>query len=123
MARFKEVRPVLPVRDVNKALRYYIEKLGFRRCFQDCENEPKYAAVERDGVQLHLQWHDVRDFDKVERAGLRFGIDDVDELFAEYADKDVFHARTALQNTPWGTREFAFYDLDGNGLFFYRLTG
>jgi hypothetical protein len=26
---------------------------------------------------------------------------------------------TALRDTPWGTREFAFYDLNGNGLFLY----
>jgi hypothetical protein len=31
-----------------------------------------------------------------------------------------FHAMTALRDTPWGTREFAFYDLNGNALFFCR---
>ncbi len=31
-----------------------------------------------------------------------------------------FHAMTALRDTAWGTREFAFYDLNGNGLLFYR---
>jgi uncharacterized glyoxalase superfamily protein PhnB len=54
---------------------------------------------------------------------LRFLIDDVDALFEEYADKGVFHERTALRDTPWGTREFAFYDCDGNGLTFYRDLG
>jgi hypothetical protein len=47
-------------------------------------------------------------------------IDDVDALFHEFSDKNVFHARTALRDTAWGTREFAFYDADGNGLIFYR---
>ena len=60
------------------------------------------------------------DFDKVERLNLRFVIDGIDELFAEYRDQELFHDRTDLRNTPWGTREFAFYDLDGNGLTFYR---
>ena len=76
--------------------------------------------MERDTVNIHLQWHDEADFASVEKLSLRFVIDDVDSLFAEYADKDVFHSRTALQDTEWGTREFAFYDCDGNGLFFYR---
>ena len=44
----------------------------------------------------------------------------VDALFVEYQDKGVFHSQTALRYTPWGTREFAFYDLNGNGLFFYQ---
>jgi hypothetical protein len=35
-------------------------------------------------------------------------------------DKQVFQDHTALSDTPWRTREFAFYDLDGNGLTFYR---
>jgi hypothetical protein len=40
----------------------------------------------------------------------------------ECEGKDVSHDRTALRNAPWGTREVAFYDPDGNGLFFYRDT-
>jgi catechol 2,3-dioxygenase-like lactoylglutathione lyase family enzyme len=117
---FKEVHPVLPVRDIKKAVAYYQDRLGFRLKFQDNPDEPKYAGVSRGSVELHLQWHDEKDFNKVERLALRFVIDDIDSLFIEYKDKDVFHSGTKLQNTSWGTREFAFYDLNGNGLFFYR---
>jgi catechol 2,3-dioxygenase-like lactoylglutathione lyase family enzyme len=120
VAEFKAVHPVLPARDVAEAIRYYVERLGFRLRFQDDEHDPRYAGLQRDGVELHLQWHDGADFNKVERLALRFLIDDVDGLFEEYADKGVFHSGTALRDTSWGTREFAFYDLNGNGLFFYR---
>jgi uncharacterized glyoxalase superfamily protein PhnB len=51
---------------------------------------------------------------------LRLLVDDPDALFAEYADKGVFHEGTALRDTPWGTREFAFFDPDHNVLTFYR---
>ena len=121
-ARFQEVHPVLPVRGVAKAVAFYTERLGFRLEFQDSPDTPRYAGVERDGVRLHLQWHDPVDYPGVENQnlGLRFLIEDVDDLFAEYRDKGVFHAGTDLRDTPWGTREFAFYDPDGNGLFFYR---
>jgi catechol 2,3-dioxygenase-like lactoylglutathione lyase family enzyme len=119
-ARFQEVNPVLPVRNVSDAIAYYTQKLGFRLLFQDAPHDPKYAGIERDGVRLHLQWHDAADFASVEKLALRFVIDDVDSLFEEYRDKDVFHTQTALRDTAWGTREFAFYDHDGNGLFFYR---
>lgn len=120
MAQFKAVHPVLPARNVNESVRYYTENLGFRLVFQDSDQEPRYACVVRDGIELHIQWHDEADFTSVEKLALRFVIDDVDALFEEYADKSVFHSRTALRDTPWGTREFAFYDLNGNGLFFYR---
>lgn len=121
VARFQEVSPVLPVRSVTESVRYYTDRLGFHLQFQDDPKDPRYAVVERDGVRLHLQWHDPATFrDGVDTLALRFIIDDVDALFTEYSDKGVFHAKTALSNTPWGTREFAFYDADGNGLFFYR---
>jgi catechol 2,3-dioxygenase-like lactoylglutathione lyase family enzyme len=120
VAQFQAVHPVLPARDVGEAIRYYVDRLGFRLRFQDDEGDPRYAGVQRDGVELHLQWHDEADFAMVERLALRFLIDDVDGLFEEYADRGVFHARTALRDTSWGTREFAFYDLNGNALFFYR---
>lgn len=120
VTQFREVNPVLPVREVNNAIQYYTQKLGFRLRFQDDPQNPKYAGVERDGVRLHLQWHDPMDFrEHVDTLMLRFRIEDVDALFAEYQDKELFHERTALRNTPWGTREFAFYDADGNGLTFY----
>lgn len=118
--QFLAVNPVLPVRDITTAIHYYTQKLGFHLLFQDNVADPTYAGIGRDGVQLHLQWHDEADFIGVDQLALRFNIADVDALFAEYQDKDVFHANTALQDTPWGTREFAFYDGDGNALFFYR---
>jgi len=117
---YKAVHPVLPARDVRKAVAYYQDRLGFQLKFQDDPDDPKYAGVRRGSVELHLQWHDEKDFNKVERLALRFAIDDIDSLFAEYKDKDVFHRGTELRDTSWGTREFAFYDLNGNGLFFYR---
>lgn len=58
-------------------------------------------------------------YNKVERPMLRFVIKDVDHLFEEYSQQDVFHDRTDLRETSWQTREFAFYDLDQNGLTFY----
>lgn len=119
-ARFQQVIPVLPVRNVAAALLYYINRLQFTLSFQDAEQEPRYAVIQRGAVRLHLQWHDPVDFrENVDTVMLRFMIDHVDALFDEYKERDLFHDGTALRNTAWGTREFAFYDLDGNGLTFY----
>ena len=35
----------------------------------------------------------------------------------------MFHEDTRLRNAPWGTREFAFWDLNHNGLTFMRDLG
>ncbi|MDX1392917.1 MAG: glyoxalase/bleomycin resistance/extradiol dioxygenase family protein [Gemmatimonadota bacterium] len=116
----EQVQPVLPTRDVEAAIGYYVGRLGFELAFADSTERPSYAGVRRGGVELHLQWHDESEWERVERPLLRFVAPDVEALFEEYADRDVFHDETALQDTPWGTREFAFYDLDSNGLVFYR---
>lgn len=116
---FQAVHPVLPSRDVSAAVAFYVGKLGFTLAFQDAAS-PRYAGVRRDAVELHLQWHDPEEWDRVERPMLRFLVADVDALHAEYADKGMFHSRTMLRDTPWRTREFAFFDPDRNGLTFYR---
>jgi uncharacterized glyoxalase superfamily protein PhnB len=118
----RALHPVLQVRDVPAAIDYYVARLGFALSFQDDPAAPRYAGVVRDAVELHLQWHDETSFrpDRGDALMLRFVVDDPAALFQEYASKGVFHAETQLRNTPWGTREFAIYDLNGHGLTFYR---
>ena len=111
---------MLPSRDVAAAVGFYVGRLGFEIAFADSTHDPAYAGVRRDGIELHLQRHDAAEWSRVERPMLRFVVPAVENLFEEYRDRGVFHERTALRRTPWGTREFAFYDLDMNGLVFYR---
>ncbi len=68
-------------------------------------------------MELHFQWQEKSEMSTTR---LRFLVEDPDGLFTEYQPKQVFHDRTRLAGTPWGTREFALYDRDGNGLTFYR---
>lgn len=119
-ARLQEVQPVLPSQDVAAAIAFYVERLGFRLLFQDAANVPRYAVLRRDAVEVHLQWHDPAEWAAVERPMLRIVVPEVDRLCDEYRTQGVFHEHTVLRDTPWGTREFAFYDRDGNGLTFYR---
>ena len=122
-ATFTLVQPVLPVRDVDAAITYYVKQLGFTLKFQDQPSDsqpgPRYAGVSRDGVEIHLQWHDAAEWHTVERPMLRFVIEDLDALFTEYHAAGATKPGSAIQSTAWGTREFAFYDPDQNGLTFY----
>ena len=56
-AKLVAVHPVLPVKDVRKAIAYYVAKLGFALLFKDAGDAPGYAGVSRVGVEFHLQWH------------------------------------------------------------------
>jgi catechol 2,3-dioxygenase-like lactoylglutathione lyase family enzyme len=118
-SKLKAVNPVLPTKDVRVAVDFYVERLGFKLNGQDSPSEPRYAVIGRDEVELHLQWHDPDEWAAVERPMLRFFVTQIELLFGEYQRAGVFHERTALRKTPWGTREFAFFDPDQNGLTFY----
>ncbi len=51
---------------------------------------------------------------------LRLVVDDPDMLFQEYKSRGVFRKGTELPSTSWGSREFAFWDPNHNGLLFVR---
>ena len=117
--RLEAIQPVLAVRDVAASVRFYA-LLGFEVSFEDSPGAPKYAAVRRDGVELHLQWHDASEWDDTkDRPTCRFVVDDVDALSEEFGHVANLD-RTAVRETPWGTREFHVRDPDRNGLQFYR---
>jgi catechol 2,3-dioxygenase-like lactoylglutathione lyase family enzyme len=119
----KQIHPVLPVKDVTKAVEYYVKKLGFKLAFTDTTSAQGYAGVSRDAIEIHLQWHDEIEWENgIDRPMLRIYVDNIEGLFYDYKTKDVFHNNTSLKETPWGTKEFAFYDLDMNGFTFYNAN-
>ncbi|MCG8469538.1 MAG: VOC family protein [Gemmatimonadetes bacterium] len=126
-ATLDSVQPVLMARDVAASVRFY-ERLGFRQIFQDDPAEPRYAAVRRDGVEIHLQWHDLSQWAvAIDRPTYRFVASEIDQLYEEFqSDRELVSEIAsdspwaAPAETPWGTREFHVRDPDGNGLHFYR---
>lgn len=114
---FTAVHPILGTRDIEGAIDFYVNRLGFTLTFRDGATPTNYAAVNRDRIELHMQWQDEHEMGTIR---LRLLVEDPDALYAEYEPKGIFHQRTRLADTPWGTREFAIYDPDGNALTFYR---
>jgi len=118
--KLKSVQPVLMSRDVVASIRFY-ELLGFTLVDQDVPGDPKYALIQRDGIELHLQWHDAKEWDYPnDRPTYRFGVLDVDGLYKQFHERGALSDATAVMETPWGTREFHVRDADLNGLQFYR---
>lgn len=116
-----QIHPVLPVKNVVEALKYYVNKLGFVIAFADDSKNPFYSGIRRDNIEIHLQWHDAKEWEfTIDRPMLRIVTQNTQDLFDEYKTQNVFHKKTSLKNTAWGTREFAFYDLYKNGLTFYQ---
>lgn len=122
------VHPVLPARNITSSVTFF-KALGFTLRFQDSATDARYAVVERDGAQLHLQWHDDTQWAfPTDRPAFRILVDDTDALFLEYQQKAA-HALASAErtpwaspaNTPWGTREFHLLDPADSSLQFYQL--
>lgn len=114
------VHPVLMSRDVVASIRFY-EQLGFVRAFGGPPENARYAGVRRDGVELHLQWHDAAEWEYPnDRPTYRFVVADVDGLYQEFRAAGISENIKPVTETQWGTREFHVRDPDGNGLQFYR---
>lgn len=111
---------MLPVKDVQKAIAFYTESLQFRLLFSDREKDPSYAGVKREGVELHLQWHDPEEWKTgIDRPMIRILCSNPDILYEEF--KQLLHPGVSgIRNTSWGTREFGLYDPDQNALIFYK---
>ena len=85
--------------------------------FGDKADPPNYVGFRRDAVELHMQFQFEHEMSTIR---LRFLVSDPDALFNEYRARGVECTADGPRNTPWGTREFALYDLDRNALTFYR---
>ena len=114
---FKQIQPILGTRDLPRAIEFYIRQLGFTLAFGDDADPPNYVGFRRDAVDLHMQFQFEHEMGTIR---LRFLVEDPDALFDEYRQRGVECHPNGIRNTPWGTREFALYDLDRNALTFYR---
>jgi len=114
---FKETHPIVGTRDIQRAMDFYTRQLGFKLAFGDSASPPNYVGFRRDAVEVHMQFQ----FEyEMGTTRLRFLVEDPDALFDEYQERGVESTPAGIQDTPWGTREFALYDLDRNALTFYR---
>jgi uncharacterized glyoxalase superfamily protein PhnB len=122
IAKLKDACPILDVRDVEQALGFYVDRLGFQVEFRYEADPANYAGVRRDEVCLHMQWQHAEHFERgtAGRLRIRISVDDPDALFKEFKAKGVLDQNAVVRDTDWGTREFGFRDPDGNGLVFYR---
>jgi catechol 2,3-dioxygenase-like lactoylglutathione lyase family enzyme len=113
--------PELPSLDVEEALRFYVDRLGFTELFRHGEDPVRYGAVRRGDAVLHL-WL-TEDPHLPQSSSCRIPVDDIDALYAEYLAVDAIHPNGPLVEQPWGTREFVAVDGDGNALRFFLESG
>ncbi|HEY6076062.1 MAG TPA: VOC family protein [Gaiella sp.] len=134
MPKLGRTIPALPARDVAVSVAFYNERLGFETLHHD----GGLAVLGRDDAILSL-WESSDESwrtreDTLERpicsgaesfiagtASCRIEVEGIDELYAELREADVLHpvSRDGVDDTDFGTREFATLDPDGNLVTFY----
>jgi catechol 2,3-dioxygenase-like lactoylglutathione lyase family enzyme len=113
VATLGSIMPALPVRNLDAALDFYRDKLGFTVRHRE---DGGGAIVVRDAVELHLtqlndeSWKVRPDFfDRPVKSGaesflpgtasLRIQVDDVRELYAQCASKGILHPKGSLRES------------------------
>jgi catechol 2,3-dioxygenase-like lactoylglutathione lyase family enzyme len=117
MAQFKDCIPIITVRDVERATRFYVDVLGFSLDFET--GAPHFVSgLFKDAVQLMLIGSDgVNVRQQPGTANLNFFADEVDELFSACRDAAV-EVIIEPGDRDYGQRDFAIRDPDGNVLVF-----
>jgi catechol 2,3-dioxygenase-like lactoylglutathione lyase family enzyme len=118
------VSPFFIVRHVPAALSFYREMLGFDIAFQEPDQEPFFAILQRDGAMIFVK--DVGEEplpnckrDPAARWDAYVNVPDPDALAAEFTSRGVSFS-VPLQDTHDGLRGFELEDADGYVLFFGR---
>ena len=114
---FRSVMPSLPVAELDRALTFYTQALGFLPQFR---NGSTFAIIVRDGVELSLM---ASGFSGVPAGSGRcyFRLSSgIDSLYAAYQATAV-EVRHELRDEEYGMREFMIADVDGNEINFGQL--
>jgi catechol 2,3-dioxygenase-like lactoylglutathione lyase family enzyme len=135
MVSLTQTIPAMPVRDMPTAVAFYRDRLGFEVLHHD----GGFAVVCRDEAVVHL-WESGDETWKTRpdladnpvstgaesfiagTASFRAQVTGVDELYEQMTEADVLHpvSKERVDDTDFGTREFATLDQDGNLVTFFE---
>ena len=113
-SEFLSIAPVIPSADIERDVAWYREKTGFETVFHD----NMYAAIRRDDIWIHLQWHaDTDDDPLLGGSVVRIFVANARKLFDEFVARGTVRPDKFRENTAWQTHEFGFHDLNNNAVF------
>ncbi len=124
--------PALPAADVSRARDFFVDVLGF----EVVTGDDGFALLRRADATVSLwgatdeAWQTRTDWERpgctgaesfiAGTASCSFEVSGVDELYAHCDSRGVVHPNARIEDTDWGTREFAVLDPDGNLVRFWE---
>ena len=112
MVKLSRIAPEIPVSNLQGAIEYYEQKLGFRVVMEMPAQD--YAIVERDDIAIHLFQDGTRSHSPV---GIHIFTHQLDELHAELQQRGARLSQEIMRK-PWGNRDFRVNDYSGNEIKF-----
>jgi len=114
MASIESAAPQFLVEKLEDSLAFYERRLGFSR---DFVYEGFYASVSRDRAVIHLKCAPKLEAERAHRRSEEhldayLAVSGVEELHAELAGRGATITK-ALEQRPWGARDFYVEDPDG----------
>lgn len=108
MPRFGRVAPTIPVTDIDHALRFYRDVLGFVVAFTN--GDPvSFAIIKQGDAELHLGVQP----GKAGSMHAHLMIDDLDGVHGALRQAGIL-IRQSPTVQPWGLRDLVVADPDGN---------
>jgi catechol 2,3-dioxygenase-like lactoylglutathione lyase family enzyme len=123
-SRIRTIAPQLLVDDLDKAIAYYRDKLGF---VTDFVYDSFYAGMSRDGAPIHLKCAPKAPSDRTHRRrnehlDAYIDVSGVEALFEEFRSRGATIVKP-LEQRPWACKDFYVEDIDGYLLCFSEQTG
>lgn len=111
--RLEKLSPILPARDI-AATEVFYARIGFATVYADAD----YLLMKRDGAEVHF-FHAPGQDPATNDHGAYLRPSDVDAFSAQVVALDLprdagFPRFRPAEDTPWGMREAALWDPDGN---------
>jgi len=116
-AQFIAAIPVLASLDIERNAEFFATTLGFAKVHVV---QGAYGIVANDSVQIHF-WA-CTDRHIAEATSCRVQVRAIEPLYRVCESHAIVHLNAPLETKPWGTKEFAILDPDGNLVTFYENT-
>ena len=75
---FSNIHPIIGTRDIQRAIAFYTDQLGFKLAFADNTDAPNCVGYKRDAVEVHMQFQFEHEMSAIR---LRFLVEEPDKLF------------------------------------------
>ena len=116
--KFIRTNPHLPVKNLRQTLDYYRDHFGFYEEWTWTNEKGKVVdgGIRRDDMRLLFaedpEFVKVINSYKKSRLPLMWFVENVDEIFSEFQNREIEFADT-LKTHDYGLKEFAFVDING----------